>query len=114
MVLGGTLGLSLCFFDAILSYSDTAAVEYSGFKMNIPRYDIFLIRAVMLTLAGVIIGWGISKAIKWLFFFMAIPVLSMAQSAGQRQLLVFTLLAAHNIIRQATSDPDKDGIDCCY
>ncbi|SHE54476.1 hypothetical protein SAMN04488522_101509 [Pedobacter caeni] len=82
MVLGGTLGLALCFFDAMLSYSDTAAAEYSGFKMDIPRYDVFLIRAVMLTLAGVVVDWGISKAVKWLFFFMAIPVLRSEAIAG--------------------------------
>jgi H+/Cl- antiporter ClcA len=66
MIIGGVPGLALCFFDAMISYADTADADYNGFKLYIPQYSAFIIRAVLITLGGILTGWLMSLIVNFL------------------------------------------------
>lgn len=66
MVIGGFVGLVVCYFDAMISYAETAEPEYSGFKFQLREYTPFILQAIGLTLAGTISGWLIYVAVSLL------------------------------------------------
>lgn len=66
MLIGGVIGLAICYFDAMISYAETASPEYSGFKIQIQEYTPFIVRAIGFTLIGIVFGWLIGSVISYL------------------------------------------------